>query len=361
MNKIIIFGGGSIGNAVYHLLKDRTAYSITVADIRGSVEGIPAEDYAQIDTRHPGRNNSTLGELIRDKTLVINALPYTENLVIYSACLKENIPYFDFSEDSELNDFIHNIDLEKPLPFTMPHCGLAPGMSTVIANNLTHDYTEVNDVKIRVGALSQNATNKLKYHLTWSADGLINEYCGTCKVIRNGSADEVQTLTDYETLLIDGTEYEAFNTSGGLGSFVDTVINDPRYSKADVNYKTIRRLGHHDYIDFLMNDLKIPKNDLIKMIKHGVSRTTRDCVIIFITASGQVDGTHKERMYKKIFYPEKLNDRWFTAIELTTASGLLTMVELFLQNKLRNYGYHKQEDVKLSEAVSTKFGSLYTM
>ena len=66
-------------------------------------------------------------------------------------------------------------------------------------------------------------------------------------------------------------------------------------------------------------------------------------------------------MYKKIFYPEKLNDRWFTAIELTTASGLLTMVELFLQNKLRNYGYHKQEDVKLSEAVSTKFGSLYTM
>ena len=361
MTKIIIFGGGSIGNAVYHLLKDRTAYSITVADIRGSVTGIPSEDYAQIDTRHPGTNSWTIDKLIKDKTLVINALPYTENMIIYNACLKANIPYFDFSEDSELNDFIHNIDLEKPLPFTMPHCGLAPGMSTVIANDLAHDYTKVDEVKIRVGALSQNATNKLKYHLSWSADGLINEYCGNCKVIRDGQLNEVSTLTDYETLLIDGTEYEAFNTSGGLGSFVDTVINDPRYSEANVNYKTIRRVGHHDYIDFLMNDLKIPKKDLINIIKHGVSSTKQDCVIIFITVSGIVNSNHTERIYKKIFYPEKLNGRLFTAIELTTASGLLTMVELFLQNKLSDYGYHKQEEVKLSEAVSTKFGSLYTM
>ena len=111
----------------------------------------------------------------------------------------------------------------------------------------------------------------------------------------------------------------------------------------------------------LMNDLKIPKKDLINIIKHGVSSTKQDCVIIFITVSGIVNSNHTERIYKKIFYPEKLNGRLFTAIELTTASGLLTMVELFLQNKLSDYGYHKQEEVKLSEAVSTKFGSLYTM
>ena len=93
MNKIIIFGGGSIGNAVYHLLKDRTAYSITVADIRGSVTGIPSEDYAQIDTRHPGTNSWTIDKLIKDKTLVINALPYTENMIIYNACLKANMTF----------------------------------------------------------------------------------------------------------------------------------------------------------------------------------------------------------------------------------------------------------------------------
>ena len=32
--KIGIFGAGAIGSAVYDLLRDRTAYSVTVADIR---------------------------------------------------------------------------------------------------------------------------------------------------------------------------------------------------------------------------------------------------------------------------------------------------------------------------------------
>ena len=32
--KIAIFGAGAIGSAVYDLLRDRTTYSVTVADMR---------------------------------------------------------------------------------------------------------------------------------------------------------------------------------------------------------------------------------------------------------------------------------------------------------------------------------------
>ena len=367
--KIAIFGAGAIGSAVYDLLRDRTTYSVTVADMRDYKDlhpkAIAEEHYQQIDTRHPGTNNNMLKMFIADKTLVINALPYTENVVIYSACLEHNIPYFDFSEDAELNVFIHNIDINKPLPFTMPHCGLAPGMSTVIANHLMHDMEKVDYIKIRVGSLSQDSTNKLKYHLMWSPDGLINEYSGDCEIVRNGSYYKVPTLTGYEELMIDGNTYEAFNTSGGLGSFAKTISNShpyERFENVDLNYKTIRYKGHHNLIDFLMNDLRIPKNELIDIIKRGVSTTRRDLVIIYVVVGGwDENGNHKERCYKKFFYPIRENGRYYTAIELTTASGLLTMVELFLKGKLKPKGYYKQEDVSLNDAIETTFGSMFIM
>ena len=366
--KIGIFGAGAIGSAVYHLLKDRTNYSVTVADMTPYSNTRPGafaeEDYQEIDTRHPGTNNSILQEFVCNFTLIINALPYTENLVIYSACLECDIPYFDFSEDAELNEFIHNVDLNKPLSFTMPHCGLAPGMSTVIANHLMHDMEKVEYIKIRVGSLSQDSTNKLKYHLMWSPDGLINEYSGDCEIVRDGKYYKVPTLTGYETLMIDGDTYEAFNTSGGLGSFAKTISNAhpyERFQNVNLNYKTIIYKGHHNLIDFLMNDLRIPKKELIEIIKRGVSTTRRDLVIIYVVVGGIMNGKQKERCYKKFFYPETFNERYYTAIELTTASGLLTMVELFLKGKLKQKGYNKQEDVALSDAVETTFGNMFVM
>ena len=62
--KIAIFGAGAIGSAVYDLLRDRTTYSVTVADMRDYKDlhpkAIAEEHYQQIDTRHPGTNNNML-------------------------------------------------------------------------------------------------------------------------------------------------------------------------------------------------------------------------------------------------------------------------------------------------------------
>ena len=41
---------------------------------------------------------------------------------------------------------------------------------------------------MRVGALPQFPTGELKYNLTWSTDGLINEYCNPCEAIHEGHA-----------------------------------------------------------------------------------------------------------------------------------------------------------------------------
>ena len=64
---------------------------------------------------------------------------------------------------------------------------------------------------MRVGALPQYPTNALKYNLTWSVDGLINEYGNPCDAIHEGK------LIGQE----DGVEHAGFGALGEILSVVD--------------------------------------------------------------------------------------------------------------------------------------------
>jgi len=359
-----IIGAGRIGTAIYGLLVGKGSdYKISIADLDSyqSHTSINESHYIKIDI--PVSNETQFNEFVQDKTLIINALPYTQNINLYKACLEYEVPYFDLSEDDALDKWIEQRSYisttRTGIPFTMPHCGLAPGISTVIANHLTKDFPYLHDIKIRVGALSQDATNKLKYHASWSGDGLVNEYIGKCQVIRNGSYDEVDALSGYETLTIDCIDYEAFHTAGGIGTFAKT-LNDIGMEGVDVDYKTVRRIGHHQYIDFLFNDLKLPRDLLTDMFKKYIPTTRKDEVILYASASGHTGNKSQQtKIYSMLFRPQSIYGRRYTAIEYTTACGMLAMVELFLNDKLPQRGYVTQESVDLKDVLSTTFGRYY--
>jgi saccharopine dehydrogenase-like NADP-dependent oxidoreductase len=105
-----------------------------------------------------------------------------------------------------------------------------------VANDLINWFERIETVKMRVGALPQFPTGELKYNLTWSTDGLINEYCNPCEAIHAGRKIDVLPLEGLEHFSLDGVRYEAFNTSGGLGTMCDTLDGQVR----ELNYKTVR-------------------------------------------------------------------------------------------------------------------------
>ena len=105
----------------------------------------------------------------------------------------------------------------------IPQCGLAPGFITIAAWDLCKHFDELHDVRLRVGALPRYPSNALNYNLTWSTDGVINEYCEPCEAIVEGRLREVPALEECEEFALDGVTYEAFNTSGGLGTLCQTL------------------------------------------------------------------------------------------------------------------------------------------
>jgi len=355
-----IVGAGNIGSSIYELLISGTEYNVSVADISDRPWNIPEERFIQI--KNEWNDHTQFNEFVSGKTLIVNALPYHQNINLHTSCCENNVPYFDLSEDDALDEHIKTLD---KIPFTMPHCGLAPGISTVIGHDLLTRIEQPQTLKIRVGALSENADNKLRYYTSWSGDGLVNEYLGDCNVVVKGRHKTVPALSGYEKITIDGREYECFNTAGGIGTLATSIPNRWNPYEGDppstiwADYKTIRRIGHHDYVDFLFNDLQLDQSSLTDIFKHCVPKTRKDCVIIFVTASSLMKAD--EEVYSKTFKPRIINGRYMSAIEYTTAAGLVIMVELFLNKKISQEGYVLQEEVDLKDAFKTMYGYLYKM
>ena len=66
-----------------------------------------------------------------------------------------------------------------------------------------------------------------------------------------------------------------------------------------------------------------------------------------------------ERTYHKVFGKQVYRGRTYTAIEFTTAAGLISMVELYLDGKLPKECYITQESVNWDDVTSTTFGRFY--
>jgi len=235
--------------------------------------------------------------------------------------------------------------------------GLAPGFVSVAAYDLARRFERLDAVRMRVGALPQFPTNALKYNLTWSTDGLINEYCNPCDAIVKGQRREVLPLEGLEHFSMDGVRYEAFNTSGGLGTLCETLDGQVH----TLDYKTVRYMGHRELVALLVNELRLcNRRDLLKdILEHAVPVTFQDVVIVFCTVSGWRQGQLVQVSDARKIYNQTIDGENWSAIQITTAAGVCTMIDLLACGRLPNRGFVRQEEIALDEFLANRFGRYY--
>ncbi|MCC6246843.1 MAG: saccharopine dehydrogenase NADP-binding domain-containing protein, partial [Rubrivivax sp.] len=215
--RVTLLGAGHIGQTIARLLHQSGDFELTVVDRSAQAlqllagDGRAAPPTRVVDTGDAGALRAALA----GADAVLNALPYHLATLAASAAREAGCHYFDLTEDVAATRAIKQLADGAATAF-MPQCGLAPGFIGIVAHHLAQGFETLHDVQMRVGALPAFPTNSLKYNLTWSVDGLINEYCHPCEAIRDGQNIEVLPLEGLEHFSLDGTEYEAFNTSGGL-------------------------------------------------------------------------------------------------------------------------------------------------
>lgn len=354
MKKVMLVGGGKIGGAIASFLNGSGDYRVTVADRDADLlERLPEG----VERRRVMIDNPVaFAEAVAGHDIVLSATPYHLTVTVAEAARAAGAHYLDLTEDVDSTRVIKKLAEGASTAF-IPQCGLAPGFISIAAYDLAKKFERLRDLCMRVGALPVFPTNALKYNLTWSTDGLINEYCNPCESIRDGVRSETPALEEIEHFALDGTQYEAFNTSGGLGTLCETL--DGRVE--NLNYKTVRYPGHRDIIKMLVRDLRLGmRRDVMKdVLETAIPITHQDVVLIFITVSGWRDGRLTQESFAKKIYAQEIGGKLMSAIQITTAAGICTMCDLLVEGKLPQQGFVRQEDCKLDDFLANRFGRYY--
>lgn len=361
MHHVLVAGAGKIGSLITTLLATSNDYKVYLADInvdnpalKRLLENVPNVELVKLDAQNP----EAVTEFLKKNRMqtILSALPFYLNIAIIKIAKEFNINYFDLTEDTATAKVATEYSQHVSSAF-VPQCGLAPGFISIVANHLMEHFPVLDAVKMRVGALPLNISNSLQYSLTWSTDGLINEYGNHCQGIENGTEVTLLPLDDLEKIKIDGLTYEAFNTSGGIGSLADTYMG--RINQ--LTYKTIRYPGHCSKMRFLMNDLNLnqDRETLKRILENALPKTVQDVVLVYVSVTGKQDNVFTEENYVKKFYPKKLHGHTWSAIQLTTASAICAVLDLVVSNQGKYKGLVKQEQFSLDELTSNRFGQYY--
>jgi lysine 6-dehydrogenase len=177
--------------------------------------------------------------------------------------------------------------------------------------------------------LPQRPEPPWNYRLTFSIQGLTNEYDGDCLFIRNGQTAYVPALEEFEVLEFPepiGT-LEAFTTSGGLTTAARTFAGQLR----TLQNKTLRYPGHFAQLKVIQQlgllglepievdgEPVIPRH-LLHVLWDPQIRAepeTRDFILVHIRAYGVRQGTPTEVIVELL---HRYDDRTgFTAMEQGT-------------------------------------------
>lgn len=356
MKDIVVIGAGKIGGVIALMLADSGDYRVTVADrAREQLERIdkhPAISTATIDIA----DDAALENLLSGKFAVLSAAPFHLTGAIARAAAAAGTHYLDLTEDVATTKKVEDLAKTANTAF-IPQCGLAPGFISIIANDLASRFDRLDSVRMRVGALPQYPSNALNYNLTWSTDGLINEYIEPCEAIVEGKLIAVPAMEEREEFSLDGVTYEAFNTSGGLGTLAKTLEGKVR----TMNYRTIRYPGHQVIIKALLNDLNLRnRRDVLKdLFENALPATMQDVVVIFVTVCGTKDGRFMQETYANKVYAGVVAGRKMSAIQITTASGICTVLDLLAEGSLPQKGFVRQEEISLDRFLANRFGRVY--
>jgi saccharopine dehydrogenase-like NADP-dependent oxidoreductase len=390
MKSIIIIGAGKIGSTIFQFLNALDSLELTLADTNS--DSLSAtENYKSGSTLLLDKDcdfESVFKTALENNRYdaVINAGPYFLSIPIAQAALSQGLSYFDLTEDVPSCEKIQQLAQScNDGQIFMPQCGLAPGFISILTRSLYDQFESLESVQLRVGALPQFPTNQMLYNLTWSTAGLVNEYCNRCQAIEQGQVIYQTALDGKEEFSLEGIKYEAFNTSGGLGTLTKTLAGKVE----QLNYKTVRYPGHRKLMKFLLKDLKFQqpekRSELVQLLDQCIPMTTQDVVLIMVTVTGiikptsqQSNDTQKNTVNNSVNKNNSFNNyqqltelrrihhksidlpdgttKDYSAIQICTAASLSAIIELWMQGTLNQSGFIYQESISLEQFYQTHYG-----
>ena len=274
--------------------------------------------------------------------IVISSLPYHQTGEVAMWCIENGVRYCDLGGRVDVSEAINIYAKEKATAPVFTDLGLAPGWVNIVAEQgYKSIHAEVEDVKMMVGGIPAIKTNPpLNYALTWSIDGLINEYRDICRVWIDGVIHDIPGMNGLEKVnfkYFEDEPLEAFYTSGGASHSIESMS---KRGVKNVSYKTIRYAGHKNMVELLIRKSGLSDEELKKVFTNCCPNNTGDVVLIKVELKGGDLTWNKEII---IGY-----DQQFSAMQKATAFSISSMAALMAEGIFDNrVEQNRGGDIKL--------------
>ncbi|MBT3204973.1 MAG: hypothetical protein HOM14_01900 [Gammaproteobacteria bacterium] len=354
--KVVIVGAGRTGLAIADQLSASQRYEVILVDPVDEAKWNARERGFNVEDID-GTDSGAMKKLLNNVQLVVVSAPDFVAEYVVKVVLDCGCHYIDVSENTILLDKFKNEMLNATQSF-VPQCGLAPGYMTSYVSSQLKDITFDAEVQIYVGVLPKQKTNRLGYGNIWGIGGLMTEYTSQCKAITMGEEALIEPLTEYETLRIDGVNYEAFTTSGSIDELVD--LHKGKLKK--LVFKTLRYEGHLDYIQFLLDDLKLDERhkQFESLLLNGLPLMDRDQVIvgIVVNSSGNVSkGQCLSEKSQFNFFPstENKEGKSTSAISMISAAHVCCVIDMVCSSRAPHTGLLLHNEIELDMLEQSHF------
>ena len=351
IERIAVMGLGKVGHLAAELLVE-SGFDVAAHDTRR----LPDEELRFVTTVTDVGDALAVRRALGEVDAVLSCLPYHLNAMLAEAAHDLGIHYFDLTEDVATTERIMVL-AESSNGVMAPQCGLAPGFVGIVAASQIEAFDRCRSIRMRVGALPRHPTGLMGYAFNWSPEGVVNEYLNDCEVIEDGVRKFVSPMEWHETIYVDGTQLEAFTTSGGLGTMCSTYAERVE----NLDYKTMRYPGHMKLMNFFFHELLMRERRELagEILTNAKPPVDDDVVYIHIAAEGTVGGQLLRKEFVRAYRPIEIAGRERTAIAWTTASSVASVIELVSTGVLPQSGFIKQEDIPLEAFLATTNGRRY--
>lgn len=225
----MVLGAGRQGTAAaYDLAKHGDAALVTLTDVElgraqaaadrvNHLLGRKVADAIALDVRDIGAVRAA----VKGRDVALSCVPYFYNLELTRAAITAGVSFCDLGGNTDIVRQQHALDAEAKRAGAriVPDCGMGPGMGNTLGVYAMSLLDRAEHVYLYDGGIPQNPQPPWNYLVSFSIEGLTNEYYGGITVLRDGKLAHLPCFTELEMVEVAPIgRLEAFVVAGGVST-----------------------------------------------------------------------------------------------------------------------------------------------
>jgi len=348
---IVLGSGRQTTASAYDLGKFGDAAKITMADSDrdraqsaadcvNQLLGRPIAHALALDVR----DESAVRSALAGHDVALSGVPYFFNLALTKIAISAGVSFCDLGGNTDIVRQQHALDADAKRAGVrvVPDCGMGPGMGNTLGVYAMSLLDQPEHVYLFDGGIPRSPQPPWNYLLSFSVEGLTNEYYGGITVLRDGQLVHVPCFTEMEMVDVPPIgKLEAFIVAGGVstapwtfrGKLKTYQLKILRYPGTFAQLKAFSDLGLYE-LDPIEVDGKpvIPRHMFHALYEPKVTAPVIDDIcIIRAQAVGLKGGRKTNAVVEVIDYSDRATG--FTSMQRTTGWHLSIVAALMAQGQ----------------------------